>query len=463
MIHPNYIFSDAKMNKLLRGLSFETIGVQSTKFFDELTQCVIALRVAVRGSDLTVASLPEGRALIETVRRFTNIGISIDDTGGDYGMLTFGITLPHIRNGHIFTTTYGIDNAADLTGRTLESLLKKHKDGFARGSVDIRKNRVDGLFAEIPFLLYLERGILVGDKFTDRGIAAIILHEIGHAFTACEYMARSIRTNQVLADISNALTNETPDKIESIIVKYAKEQELTKSQKEALLNVQKPEDYVIFAYAISDEKSRQELGHSVYEATSCEQLADQYATRLGAGRDLAIALITFHQFFGEYGVINKKLHIAMDCFSFLLTMTWISVTLFSGLSPMLAIIATVSLGVLMSALQVLGQKQQMYDDYDDYPTRFKRIRSDMVHQLKNSNLNAKQIAMLLGDIDEVDKVMQTALDRNIPDKTYSVWHYANMFFSGVYKKQFNMELLQKQLEALASNNLFIQAAKLKTV
>jgi len=33
----------------------------------------------------------------------------------------------------------------------------------------------------------------------------------------------------------------------------------------------------------------------------------------------------------------------------------------------------------------------------------------------------------------------------------------------VYRKRFNMEQLQKQLESLASNNLFVQAAKLKAL
>lgn len=452
----------------MKTLALEAIAFQGTAFFEALTEAFARLRVAARKREGTSPStLKEGKALREVIRQHTNLSVTLMPQQED---VTAGILCPRLSNGHVFDSVFGWNDATDSSWNAdAHTLLKKYKDGFAKGMVDIRQNRVDGIFAEIPYQLYLRDAFILGELMTEQELAAVVLHEIGHAFTQCEYINRTVATNQVLADILNAKNAGQESKISTIIVRLASEEQLTAKQKDALLACKKPQDYVITAYAVADERCRSELGYSVYESTSCEQLADLYATRCGAGRHIVTALHKLNQVvFGGYENKSKLARVAASLFSFLLCTTYMG--LLTGASwgiittPAIGLIIGIGVGVLFTAMVFKGGLNRLdYALYDDTVARFDRIKHQLVQQLKDWSLSRKLTASVLADIEEIDKIIEPLRATDEGAREGELSHYLALFFSSTYRKKYDIELLQKQLEALASNNLFVQAAKLKTV
>lgn len=445
-------------------VALETIAFQGKAFFDDLTAAVSQLRKAVAnkpGPDYT--KFGEAGVLCQVIKRHTNLTVTL---GTEYQDTSIGIYCPFLVNNHIFDSVAGTTNAATEFADHelnigLQKLLEKHKSGFMRASVDIRKNKVESFFSQIPFVLVIQEEYLSGTLFTDREMTAVILHEIGHAFTSCEYINRTVATNQVLADIAAARSGNKEEMVTAVIIKAASEQDLTAKQKDALLACTRPQDYVIVAYAVADEKCRSELGLSVYESTSCEQLADQYAARCGAGRDLVLALDKLMHSWGSYSDDSKATSIGLQ-------LTGLAIS--SAISSLLFATSAVSFAMLgaISAISVafLGglatSKFLPLQMYDNIPDRFARIKHQLIEQLKDHTQSAAMRAALLADIAEIEKTISYAQEHS-PDRTYSYAHYVALLISGMYRKRFDMELLQKQLESLASNNLFVQAAKLKTL
>jgi hypothetical protein len=451
-----------RMNTSPNRFAFEAIAFQGTAFFDAVTKAVVDLRQAMKAHGSQEASQePEAHELCKVIKNFTNLSLKI----AEEAWADAAIMCPRVRNGHIFDHVLGIHDAASgdyEMNWDLEKALKKYKDGFAKGSVDMRANRVDGFFAEIPYVLHLSRRVILGETFDDRELAAAILHEVGHAFTQCEFVNRSVATNQVLASIAQARQSKEPAKLDAILLKVENEQHLTQKQKSALEACKKDEDYVIVAYAISEEKCRRELGFSVYESTSCEQLADQYAARCGAGRYVVTGLDKLHRLYGNYESSSHAAAMTRQTFGLVL----ISMTFTLWLAPLGAIIftaatliASISLAFLVGLGAAASLKYEMYDNPSD---RFARIRAQLVEQLKNEHLNKKLLKQVLDDVEEIDVVLK-AIDGQGNWREKALGHYVALFFSMGYRTQLDMEALQKQLEALASNELFVQAAKLKTV
>jgi hypothetical protein len=455
----------SSMTTSKKKVSLESIAFQGTAFFDALTEQFGKWREAARRNysgetgDPQVHLMAEASALSSVIAQHTGLNIGFvmpaDGTAG----LAAGIYWPYIRNGHLFDVAHGLYTAASRQGRDLEGLFKKHKGGFLKGSVDMRENRVSGFFSEVPFQMYIRTSFILNNDFSNQELAAIVLHEVGHAFTLCEYINRTVLTNQVLADVAQAKTSKQPDHLKLVLLRAASTQHLSPAQKDVLLKAKDLKETVVCAYAIAEEQSRMELGYSVYDLTSCEQLADQYVSRCGASRPLTMALSKFWNAHWEEDTRFKRL--ARGSFSLAFTLAGAGI-LGALFGPLGAVITTLGVGYLATAEGLSTAKAALVDSYDDPASRLRRVRNDLVNHLKDTALDRAQLQSTLADLEEIDRLTEKA-EEAYPDKTANLWHYAALFFSGVYRQHFDMEQLQKQLETLANNNLFVQAAKLKTL
>lgn len=456
------------MNVSQGTMGFETIAFQTPTFFNALVEAVSNLRIAVRESKKTPAELPQGDALLDLVKKTT--GLTLFFAKEDSRTPPVYIWFPVLRDNHIFDTVEDRFNKASKyadyrKNHDYAKIFKEHIErGFSKNSVDLLKNRVSGFFEDVPFVLGFHSSVLLASTFTDEELAAVFVHELGHSFTLCEYINRCSLSNQVLADIAASHTGVKRDKIQGI-VQHAFE--LTASQKKALDRCKTPEDYVIAVYSISAEVCRKELGFSVYDATSCEQLADAYATRCGAGRHLVTALSKYADIYGAY---KKDWMVGAGIGSFISTAVLLSLWLVStSLLPATAWLGVMLTGVfLTSPLYLMDAvdeaKQNQKHPYDSEPYRFARIKHQLVQRIKDAKLSNQATASLIADIEVIEKAIEDA-DKNLPEYTLTgkAAHFIAMLSSPVYRKLYNSETLQKQLEALASNNLYIQAAKLRTV
>ncbi len=444
--------------------AFEAIAYQSTEFFEAVTQATGALRQAMRETNRQAWQCElQSQTLEAVVAKYTNIKVKV--CKDLYGPVV-GICCPPMRNGHIFHHMEGWDSAASDAKHLIPKDIRKAREGFGRGKVDMRRNRVDGFFAQIPFELYLAQMVLGSEVFTDGEIAAAIMHEVGHAFTSMEYINRTVTTNQVLASICEALTGDAKtkaheDQLETIVLQYAREEQLNNDQRLALEKCRTPEQFVVCAYAVADEQCRSELGHSVYESTSSEQLADQYATRCGAGRDLVSMLHKYVQQYGAYDKARRKLRLAGGIFSYLVVVGWIVAVYGVALGPVVGLVLGLAVGTFKTWVDVsMAKFGQRYAVYDEDPYRYERIRHQLIEQLKTMGRANQLDQGILQQIDEIEHLVQELKKFDVANRADHFSHHVAMFFSSVYRKRVDMENLQKELEAFASNNLFVHAAKL---
>ena len=97
-------------------------------------------------------------------------------------------------------------------------LIKKAKD--AVGTVDLANAKVGGIFSEYQHTLWLDVvGNLTVLKLSVPEITAILLHELGHAFTYYELSDRLESTNQVLANLSREVRGGNNDEKRHFILK----------------------------------------------------------------------------------------------------------------------------------------------------------------------------------------------------------------------------------------------------
>lgn len=444
--------------------AFEAIAFQDSAFFAEMTQAVQALRAALRQEMCDeVSQVRESQRVCDVIKQHTNLSVFI----AREAYTDAGIMMPRLINGHIFDTVFEWTDASSHEyefNEDMPKLLRKYKDGFSRGMVDISKNRVEGIFAEIPYKLHLSAEWCRGLVYLDEELAAIILHEVGHAFTQCEYMDRSVATNQVLADIAMARTSGNPDKVNGVIAHVAHEYQLTDEQKRAFQAAKKDSDYAVLAYAAADENCRRELGYSVYESTSCEQLADMYAARCGAGRYIVTGLDKMYRhYYGGYDESTKATAFTRAAFSMAFVVASVSAYLLI-FAPIAAAVGAVVSAIGMPLLLMKGASAAVkYAEYDDHYARSKRLRNQVVELLKSPHIKPKLVKAALQDLKEIDKVLDYQ-EKLLPEQDKNpIGHRLGVLFSSVYRKRVNSGKLQQELEALAGNELFVQAAKLKTL
>ena len=146
------------------------------------------------------------KMLSDTV--FKRIGIKLKPHFDTY---SFGAIMPFfINENHVLLDKYWRGNL----GRELPDQKKiiKAIDGKT-GTIDLKHARVGGIFSEYEHDLWLDVvGHLVSFKSTVPEIVAILLHEIGHAFTYYELANRLEETNQILANLSAEIRgNNSPE------------------------------------------------------------------------------------------------------------------------------------------------------------------------------------------------------------------------------------------------------------
>jgi hypothetical protein len=182
------------------------------------------------------------------------------------------------------------------------------------------------------------------------------------------------------------------------------------------------------------KKAESELGRNIYDSTTWEMLADQYAARCGAARPLATALDKLY---------GSTWHIS-----------------FRSLPAFLMLEAVKLMTILVSPLLYLtlvAMDGNGDNTYDRPGARIMRVRSQIVEQLKDRDLEMDDIMRLEADIGVIDALLNDIHDRR--QFAEVVWE----FLIPSARKDRNYENLQKELELIAANDLFAKAAALRAI
>lgn len=431
-------------------LSIEAINYQDTKTFKELELAFRDMMYNQSSGGFTSQKRKNEELIEAIIKNAFNANCSIE-FGDEYPCVRI---FDEYQNNVLIRNEYREFAAAQLnfTKRFIGG------GGARRAGVDINKAKLTGLFSELPFTIYLplshiqdgyrdEEGWSIPTKarFTSEEIAAIVLHEIGHFFTYCEMFSRTVSTNQALAALVKELdgTYSIPQR-EVIIARTVDDLGLKDVDIKALAATDKRSIIETAIVVEVAEKSRSELGISIYDSTASEFLADQFAARHGCGRHLMTGLNKFVMLFG-----GEIAHQSQGLFIF---NQLISIALMFVPPICFFAIPINIIGILVGGFGDDGD-----NTYDTPEVRFRRIKHDAVNRLKNRYITKEERRRILADIEAMEKAMEGIKDKR-------EWReYIATTIIPVYRRHRKTKMLQQQLEQLANNPLFVRSAELATL
>lgn len=335
------------------------------------------------------------------------------------------------------------------------------------GAVDLRNSRVSGYFAKVVTPIALTRGFF-NAVFSAEELAAGFLHELGHVFTYFEVIGKVARTSVVLQEVAEVFSDTRDVNVRTKILAdvetvYGHRFE----DKESLAKTDRLEVVASVVTVAGMEWIRSELGTKYYDGRISEFMADQFATRHGAGRHL----MTFLDKANRLPANRKrkavyqttKYSILMNIKSFCLaSLEWSSLLKWSilrkGLTAALlttpqGFIANLLVSAVITTATVLIAGSRDYR-YDDPKARYMAIRGELITSLKDRSLDPRYVKEQLDSIELIDSYVKQL--KGFAELTSQIGMFFHDYLNGSYKEL----KFQRQYETLVNNDLFARAAQL---
>lgn len=346
-----------------------------------------------------------------------------------------------------------LSREADVIHKEQQSILN---DKSFKGIIDIKNAKVSGSFSMHEHFVGMSLDMLVEHFGIDdpRELSAILLHEVGHAFTWYEYSNRIYDTNQVLQELKTKEMVDSGTK-SYILSELSNKDLITKEDARSLLDSTNEKIFGLGLIKALDAGNKSFLENRVYAKTSSEQLADNFAAKLGYGKEIVLALNKFP---------------ALDTYNFAITQlmflgatihlaSFVGVILALIFGPILSpgVLIGLSFGLVVSLLFTIGGTGKKDFTYDDTKIRYQRVRNQLVELLRLTASSKKEVEGLLDSIQQIDKIINKLYNhRNIIDIT------KDWLLSG-HRKAYDSVKEQQLLEKLTSNNLFIKSKELQMI
>lgn len=441
-----------KMKKYSR-LALEMIHIQDPQFGHRLNAEVSKLVNRITSSEIStqadVASSVEVKHLQQII--FDRMGMKVT-------LITNSLLaaiLPYYSNKHhVFLSDMLKGNISiKEQNKALEKVIGKS------GFVDTKSARLGGLFSEYNHKVFMNFMDLIKKyKCSSSEITGIMLHELGHGFHACEYSDRMESSNLIIQDVCKRIATEK-EKVKSDYV-YQEISKIDKTVTEKEIDNLVNGSRIIAGYTwykVVVEATRQagksQMTQSKYDETAFEQVADNFATRFGYGRELIAGLekITDHG-----GVEKSSMSGKINT---LLEMT-VSVMIVAAIisSAGAGFIAAPVFYSLILGLILYGSGENVRDyTYDELKIRYKRIRNEFINMLKQANLSKAETQMLVDNISFADSMINSTFQHE------SVYRKISNFLLPYNRSAKNSIQEQQFLEEMIHNDLFLKSAQLQIV
>ncbi|MBB5409395.1 hypothetical protein HDG34_003336 [Paraburkholderia sp. HC6.4b] len=309
------------------------------------------------------------------------------------------------------------------------------------GRVDRRNARVSGVFSDLQSVLIVPPQ-LFQKKLSAEEIAAIVLHELGHVFAYFELISHTLTTNQILAGLSKKLDQSASVKDrEAVLAKVKSVSHLQDLDVEMLAKSADRKVIEIVVVSSIARELQSEIGMPLFDMNGFEALADQFAVRLGAGRDLVTGLDKLNRIDGHIAYRNRLAWLYAESLKMILLLA-VPLTLGGTWSMLMASCTADSKGAETEA-------------YGTLKTRYERIREQLVEGMKDPKLSKEMQADYAEDIAAIDEVLATVSNRR------QLFSYMADFLSSSRRQRISQEKLQRELESIANNDLFVKAAALR--
>ncbi len=320
-------------------------------------------------------------------------------------------------------------------------LMKRPIDG-SNGWIDTVNGKVGGIFSEYVTPMVLMSGIM---KYEAAEVAAIVLHELGHIYTFMYYTGHIMMSNLVIiGTVREALKIKEIDKRTKILkqaTEYLKIEDMIPAgdlaTSPAFENETATETILVNAYR---ERHKSATGNDLYDLMSCEQLADQFAVRHGAGKALTSALVKVSGM-AQYGKSKTMVMIA---------------TIFKMIVEVLAIVGTYGFLGVISLICNMGAVGG--DIYDSDPYRIRLIKQTMIDRLRHYKASPEVMKAVIEDLDFVADI-----EKKIPKEHYGLVFRLTYVLSKKKRDSFAAREFQKSIEELLQNDLFVTTAKLQNM
>lgn len=439
----------------------EAISLQSNMFFDSLTTAIAKIREYSKPEDGLKEVDISGIV-------FAHTGMLIKMNLWDAPFINAAVMLPDVNTNHPFYSS--LRRLLTRPSKTLKDM--QEAGGSLVGTIDRENARVGGYFSKVEIDVYFTTGLLKAKKLmTDGEAAAILLHELGHLFTYYEYLNKLTRTTNIISALSRAMYEVEDQKERELIMKSAGEQLKVDSFDPAQYVSGSKEKRTLasttFIISALPTSSRSDTGFSAYEHRSCEQVADQFAVKFGAGRDLASGLNKMLKM--SYSQTPRSAFIILE----IIDLLWLAFDAFragftgAALGTMVGIGGAQTLGGLILAgvmfipVVILLKLAITYltfnsvkGKYDGGKERLILIKRTIVDSLKDRDLPPGVKEKLIADAELVDKLASDLYEDRLG---IFEWIVMNTHPSRIRDRK--NELVFKDIENLLTNDLFLRSAQ----
>lgn len=336
-------------------------------------------------------------------------------------------------------------------------ILERHQRALrlaqdTRSWVDLKEGRVGGVFSSLYNRIFLGKSLLLDQNFTSEEVAAVILHELGHLFSYFETLAYTTTSNMVITTAVEALQG-MDDKSHRLKLL---------SQSASVFNAKLPPEIideegadvikVLLLQTIEQaEQNRvREMAankETRYNHRSIEFMADQFAVRSGA----AVALATAQH---KMAKLNVPDYGKSRASFFAVQATRMALLAASFAIPGVGVV----IGPTLLALGVMFLSAQAEEDdgRSDPRERLAQISRDIIQLLKNPQLDKQSRHQLSADLEAISVLREEVTENHGIVR----FLYRNVLPSG--RRQAKARELQKGIEELVNNNLFVHASRLRS-
>ena len=417
-------------NRTLQNLRIasEEIDFQGGGFFRELC----ALFTELEG--VKPAAIPDQDSAMQlpaVIAHYTGMNVKVA-----WGSEGPAASPPALTKNHVLLSRWGDHYRHHMVTNVDADRLIAESRTRPIGRVDRKNGCVSGVFSEVESTVYLPV-TLFAKKFTAGEAAALTLHELGHIFAFFDLVSHALTTNQILAGLSKKLDQSAGIKDrEAVLARVKSIAELEDLDVEMLArsNDRKVVELVVVSSIARELQS--ELGMPLFDTNSFEALADQFAVRMGAGKDLVTAQDKINRAAG---------HIAYR--------SWLAWMFTETLKVIQLLAVPLSLGATWSMLMAgctADSTGGENEAYGSVKTRYGRIREQLVEGMKNPDVDKQVQASYAEDLETIDGILATVSDRR------QLFSYMADFLSSSRRQRISQEKLQRELESIANNDLFVK-------
>ena len=352
-------------------------------------------------------------------------------------------------------TILGYKTLKDFYVEESNATMKRLKEVKNRSHIDLDKGRVSGIFSEYETPIYMGYYAIRSMRLTPREIAAILAHEVGHCLVAYEMAFRAVRTNQILAAASKAAAGGDKGQYEYVLKTAEEVLDLKSGMFDEIKETKDQKTVMTVIMGKAERKTHDDslMGNTTYDITTFEALADNYAARLGLGKELVTGLEKLYREFGaaEFSSVARIAATMLDIYS---VVSMIGAVIAMGSNP---IMGALYLGLNMWGLYARLDGRDHNNVYDKLTIRFKRVKEQIIQYLKDKSLPAADVKRSLESVAHIEKtIAQISEYKGFLPAIFNMVDPASRAVNSARD-------IQQNLEAMVANDMYLKAAALRTM